>query len=148
MEGSTNSALRFLFFCYVVQSPDVKSSSHVEKAGVVKCLNDLWSADLKIAATTNDRHPSIRKHLRDQKPEADHELDTWHVAKVGLTNTISSGSFFSAGLKLTHTASYASHLLPNVYQCLSSEKFTRPLECLHTVVYIQNPIQPRKRRGR
>lgn len=72
----------------MVQSPDVKSSSQMEKAGFVKGLDDLRRADLKIAAITTDRHPSIRKHLRDHEPEVEHELDSWHVVKGWLTNTI------------------------------------------------------------
>lgn len=75
----------------VGESPDVKSSSQMEKAGFVKGLDDLRRADLKIAAITTDRHPSIRKHLRDHEPEVEHELDSWHVAK-GLQKKLDAAS--------------------------------------------------------
>ncbi|KAH9373108.1 hypothetical protein HPB48_001078 [Haemaphysalis longicornis] len=74
-----------------VQSPDVKSSSQMEKAGFVKGLDDLRRADLEIAAITTDRHPSIRKHLRGHEPEVEHELDSWHVAK-GLQKKLDAAS--------------------------------------------------------
>lgn len=53
----------------------------MEKVGFVQCLGELHSKDLKVSTVTTDRHPGIRKHIREKEPGIKHELDSWHVVK-------------------------------------------------------------------
>lgn len=53
----------------------------MEQAGLIKALAHLRLNDLKVASLTTDRHPSIRKYLREHEQDLLHELDSWHVVK-------------------------------------------------------------------
>ncbi|XP_064480534.1 uncharacterized protein LOC135394033 [Ornithodoros turicata] len=66
----------------VGESPDVASSTNMEKVGFVRCLDELKSNHIIVASITTDRHPAVRKHMREMEPSIVHGFDTWHVVKV------------------------------------------------------------------
>lgn len=53
----------------------------MELEGLKRCLKELEDAGLKILTIVTDRHPSVRKWLRENRPEYKHRFDVWHVAK-------------------------------------------------------------------
>ncbi|XP_049524234.1 uncharacterized protein LOC125945894 [Dermacentor silvarum] len=80
MDAETRKVLNFTQV-QVGQNPQVKTSPQMEKVGFVQCLGELHSKDLKVSTVTTDRHPGIRKHIREKEPGIKHELDSWHVVK-------------------------------------------------------------------
>nr|XP_022335990.1 uncharacterized protein LOC111132471 [Crassostrea virginica] len=65
----------------LVQSNGVKSSSHMEKEGLVRCVDFFKSQDINIQTLVTDRHVQIVKWVRENMPESIHLFDVWHVAK-------------------------------------------------------------------
>lgn len=57
------------------------ASQRMEREGFLRSLQFLESAGLRVGAIVTDRHPSIQKYLREQRPEIQHYFDTWHVSK-------------------------------------------------------------------
>lgn len=51
------------------------------KFGVLQGLEHLIEEGLHKSSVTTDRHVSIRKFLRGQKPDIPHKSDSWHVVK-------------------------------------------------------------------
>ncbi|KAL1481656.1 hypothetical protein MTO96_034315 [Rhipicephalus appendiculatus] len=92
MDAETAKILHFVQV-QVGESADVKTSPQMEQAGLIKALAHLRLKDLKVASLTTDRHPSIRKYLRDHERDLLHELDSWHVVKglVGHIVNVHSG---------------------------------------------------------
>ncbi|XP_078321751.1 uncharacterized protein LOC111111789 isoform X2 [Crassostrea virginica] len=66
----------------LVQSNEVKSSSHMEKEGLVRCVDFFKSQDINIQTLVTDRHVQIVKWVRENMPESIHLFDVWHVAKA------------------------------------------------------------------
>ncbi|XP_051977582.1 uncharacterized protein LOC127639555 [Xyrauchen texanus] len=65
----------------LIQSNEVGASPRMESKGFLRSLQFLESAGLRVGAIVTDRHPSIQKYLREQRPEIQHYFDTWHVSK-------------------------------------------------------------------
>ncbi|XP_075530677.1 uncharacterized protein LOC142563880 isoform X3 [Dermacentor variabilis] len=80
MDDETTMIIRFVHV-QVGESTDVKTSPHMEPAGLMKGFAYLKHIDLKVASLTTDRHLGISKYLRDHENDVNHELDSWHVAK-------------------------------------------------------------------
>lgn len=57
------------------------SSIAMEPVGFRKVLERLLHEDIYIKVFTMDRHPSIRKLMREEYPNIIHQFDPWHVAK-------------------------------------------------------------------
>lgn len=47
------------------------------KQGLDKILDD----GIEVKVLTTDRHPSIRKTMREEYPHIVHQFDPWHVIK-------------------------------------------------------------------
>ena len=56
------------------------NSNRMEKQGLVLVLKKLSQEDISIESLTTDRHPQIRKHLRENTNRR-HQFDIWHAAK-------------------------------------------------------------------
>ncbi|XP_063047543.1 uncharacterized protein LOC134441244 [Engraulis encrasicolus] len=65
----------------LIQVSQASSSVAMEPLGFKKGLERLLDEGLDIRVVTTDRHPSIRKIMREQYPEIMHQFDPWHVAK-------------------------------------------------------------------
>ncbi|KAL7396810.1 hypothetical protein ABVT39_012062 [Epinephelus coioides] len=65
----------------LVQVTQAKSSVAMEPLGFKNGLRILLDEGLDIKVITTDRHPSIRKIMRESYPEIKHEFDPWHTAK-------------------------------------------------------------------
>ena len=57
------------------------SSNAMEIEWLKRCLHTFEEERLTISDLTTDRHPSVRKLLRDKHPEISHWFDIWHVSK-------------------------------------------------------------------
>uniref|UniRef100_A0A8C1U4M5 Uncharacterized protein n=1 Tax=Cyprinus carpio TaxID=7962 RepID=A0A8C1U4M5_CYPCA len=102
----------------LIQSNEVGASPRMEREGFLRSLQFLESAGLRVGAIVTDRHPSIQKYLREQRPDIKHYFDTWHVSK-GLAKKIDAlGKERSCGEVLAWRRSIINHL----YWCASSSK--------------------------
>ena len=57
------------------------NSNAMELEGLKRCLQTLEGEDVSISDITTDRHPQVKKFMREQHPEINHWFDVWHVAK-------------------------------------------------------------------
>ena len=69
------------FFCNHIKCNEVGSSAATEKEGLIRCMEDLEANQISIGTLITDRHPSIRKYIREEYPEITHYFDVWHIAK-------------------------------------------------------------------
>ena len=53
----------------------------MEAIGFKRGLTNLLDSGVSIDVVTTDRHPSIRKIVREEYPQQRHQYDPWHVAK-------------------------------------------------------------------
>lgn len=53
----------------------------MEKEGLVRGIEFLRGYDFNIATIVTDRHPQVRKFMREEMPDTKHYYDVWHVAK-------------------------------------------------------------------
>ncbi|CAL9703822.1 unnamed protein product [Knipowitschia caucasica] len=65
----------------LVQSNEVTSSVAMEKEGLLRALDQLNRNDVVIKELVTDRHLSIRKMMRETKPDIKHSVDVWHLDK-------------------------------------------------------------------
>lgn len=75
----------------VVQSNEVASSGHMELEGLKRALQDLDDRGVAIEEVVTDRHPQVRKFFKTERPEVNHFIDAWHVAK-GLRKKVLAAS--------------------------------------------------------
>ena len=57
----------------------------MEKFGFIRALDAVEKNGVKVVQITTDRHKSIRKYMREKRPDIPHEFDTWHVVKGAVT---------------------------------------------------------------
>jgi len=64
----------------VTQVTEAGNSNNMEKKGFIKVLNEL-KEKIEIKQITTDRHKQVRKYLRENEEEIDHQFDLWHFCK-------------------------------------------------------------------
>ena len=85
LDSKTNKIVHF----ELVQSNEVGGSSHMEKEGLIRCINKLNSDKIIIKQLITDRHPVVQKLLREIYPNIEHKYDVWHIAK-GLSKKLTA----------------------------------------------------------
>ena len=60
---------------------ETTSSVAMEVMGFQRGLQELLNCGVDVAVMTTDRSPSIRKLLREEHPQIQHEFDPCHVVK-------------------------------------------------------------------
>ncbi|XP_077092453.1 uncharacterized protein LOC143744676 [Siphateles boraxobius] len=64
----------------LIQSNEVGGSYHMEKEGLKRCLDKLESSGLVVDYIVTDRHPQIKKYLRERN--ITQYYDVWHFEKA------------------------------------------------------------------
>lgn len=59
----------------------------MELEGLKRCLQTLADEDIVVSDLTTDRHPQVKKFMRDKHPEVNHWFDVWHVSKCKILRT-------------------------------------------------------------
>ncbi|KAH9374581.1 hypothetical protein HPB48_009683 [Haemaphysalis longicornis] len=65
----------------VGESSAVPTSVSMEKEGLKRWLEKLDATGVMMQSLTTDRHPSIRRYWRLERPGMRHYFDIWHIAK-------------------------------------------------------------------
>ena len=65
----------------ICQCTQAGNSNRVEKFTSVKVLKRLTIENFKIKMLTTDRRSKIRKHMREEEKNIDHQFDVWHFCK-------------------------------------------------------------------
>ena len=65
----------------LVQVTEAGNSNRMEKMGFQKSLTLLKNENIVPNQITTDRHSQIRKYMREEEPEIQHQFDVWHFAK-------------------------------------------------------------------
>ncbi|ROJ30494.1 hypothetical protein DPX16_23575 [Anabarilius grahami] len=78
MDDSTNQIVGF----EMMQVSQASSSVAMEPLAFKKGLEKILDVGIDVKVVTTDRHPSIRKIMREEYPHIIHQFDPWHVAKA------------------------------------------------------------------
>ncbi|KAM7306375.1 uncharacterized protein ISCGN_010093 [Ixodes scapularis] len=65
----------------LVQSTEVKPSSHMEKEGLRRGLDNLLNEGLIVGTLVTDRHIGVKAMMTTDYPNTKHRFDAWHLAK-------------------------------------------------------------------
>ena len=65
----------------VVSVTEVANSNQMEKKGFVETLSSIEANEIEVDVISTDRHPQIKKEMRVNHGEIDHQFDPWHLAK-------------------------------------------------------------------
>ena len=74
----------------LTQVTEVGSSNRMEEAGLIKTLQELKRKEHKIERLTTNRHLQIKKYMREQEEDIDHQFDVWHFSKSIKTKLLSA----------------------------------------------------------
>ncbi|XP_021342022.1 uncharacterized protein LOC110454168 isoform X2 [Mizuhopecten yessoensis] len=83
MDLNTNEVLDV----QLVQSNEVKSSTHMELEGLKRGLEQLNEDDIQVDTLVTDRHVMVKKYMREEQSNTKHYFDVWHMAK-GVTKKL------------------------------------------------------------
>lgn len=53
----------------------------MEKEGLRRCMQQLGDEGIDAGVLVTDRHPSVKKYMREFHPDVQHLFDIWHIAK-------------------------------------------------------------------
>lgn len=65
----------------LVQVTETTSSQAMEKLGFQRVMERIEENGINVTCVTTDRSPSIRKEMKEQHSEKDHQFDCWHICK-------------------------------------------------------------------
>ncbi|KAG0434206.1 hypothetical protein HPB47_019271 [Ixodes persulcatus] len=65
----------------LVQSTEVKSSSHMEQEGLRRSLDNMLNQGLIVGTLVTDRHIGVKAMMKNDYPDTKHRFDAWHLAK-------------------------------------------------------------------
>ena len=60
---------------------EVANCNCMKKKGFVDTLSNIEANGIKVGVISTDRHPQIKKEMRVNHPNIDHQFDPWHIAK-------------------------------------------------------------------
>lgn len=66
----------------VVSVSQVANSNQMEKKGFVDTLANIEANDIEVKLISTDRHTQIKKEMRVNHANIDHQFDPWHLAKT------------------------------------------------------------------
>lgn len=94
----------------VVSVSQVANSNQMEKKGFVDNLANIVANDIEVKLISTDRHTQIKKEMRVNHANIDHQFDPWHLAKT-VSKKLSAASKKSGCLELAPwIPSIANHL--------------------------------------
>ena len=72
----------------LTQVTEVGSSNRKEKTGLVKTLQAVTGKEHKIERLTTGRHLQIKKYMREQEEDINHQFGVWHFSKSIKTKSL------------------------------------------------------------
>ena len=71
----------FMYGNMLFQSSEVANSNAMELEGLRRSIAHLQEQGIEVSDFTTDRHPQVKKYMREKHPTVNHWFDVWHVAK-------------------------------------------------------------------
>ena len=65
----------------LTQVTEAGNSNRMEKYGFKKVLQSIKDSDINITKITTDRHIQVKKYLREEEQDIEHQFDVWHFSK-------------------------------------------------------------------
>ena len=62
----------------------------MEKAGLIKVLEEVKRKQLKIKSLTTDREWQVKTYMREEEKDIDHQFDVWHFCKSIKVNLLNA----------------------------------------------------------
>ena len=81
----------------LIQVTEVVSSNRMEKAGLIKTLQEIKGKEHKIKCLTTHCHLQIKKYMHEQEEDIDHQFDVWHVSKSIKTKLLNTSKKKTCG---------------------------------------------------
>ena len=76
MDSPTDKVVTF----FIAHVRNAGNSANIEKKGLIETLNFLENSGIIMKVLVTERHSQIRKYLRENKPQINHQFDIWHMA--------------------------------------------------------------------
>ena len=76
MDSPTDKVVTF----FIAHARNAGNSANIEKKGLIETLNFLENSGIIMKVLVTERHSQIRKYLRENKPQINHQFDIWHMA--------------------------------------------------------------------
>ncbi|KAK7166281.1 hypothetical protein R3I93_006145 [Phoxinus phoxinus] len=102
----------------LVQSTEATSSGAMEPLGFRRGMTELLDLGLDVEVMTTDRSSSIRKTMKDQYPNIQHQFDIWHTAKGFRNKILKKGKKKDNAILLAWSRSVVNHMW---YACATSK---------------------------
>lgn len=115
-------------------------SNRMEKAGLVKVLDEVKNKDVKISQLTTDRHLQIKKYMREQEEGIDHQFDVWHFSKSIKTKLLNASKKKSSEELRPWIKSICNHLWWSCATCDQNEVLLKE-KWISLLFHIQNKHQ-------
>ena len=101
---------------HLVQSSEVSSSNAMEVEGLQRCFRTLDNNRIETESLTTDRHRSVQKYMRENRPLVKHFYDVWHMAKSMYKKLLALAKKAGCGVIKAWAKSISNHL----YWCAAS----------------------------
>ena len=77
MNSLSNKVLTF----FIVHVRNDRNFANMEKMGLIEMLNFLENSGIIIKVLVTHRHSQVCKYLCENKPQINHQVDIWDMAK-------------------------------------------------------------------
>ena len=121
----------------VVQVTEAGNSNRMEKLGFTRVLNNLENENVKINQIATDRHMQIRKYMREEQPNIQHQFDVWHFCKNIKTKLLAASKKKSCAPLLKWMKSICNHFWWACATCERDEVILRE-KWTSVLFHIQN----------
>lgn len=112
-------------------------SNRMEKEGLIKVLNEMKENGLNVKRLTTDRHLQIKKYMREERKDIDHQFDVWHFSKSIKTKLLNASKKKSCEKLGPWIKSICNHLWWSCATCEDSAELLKE-KWTSIIFHIQN----------
>ena len=119
------------------QVTEAGNSNRMEKMGLIKALSEAKKKNINIKRLTTDRHIQIKKYMRENEEDIDHQFDVWHFSKSIKTKLLTASKSKSCKDLQPWIKSICNHLWWSCATCQQDEVLLRE-KWTSIIFHIQN----------
>ena len=109
----------------------------MEKAGLIKTLQEVKGKEHKIECLTTDCHLQIKKYMREQEEDIDHQFHVWYFSKSIKTKLLNASKKKTCEELKSWIKSICNHLWLACATCENDEALLKE-KWMTIVFHIQN----------